>query len=218
MYPCQSYDLVIIHASEPELWVFTFSPKSFDTHCSYTDKVPTWDLSCKSFSCREFKHISVNHARVWEPAERRPLTCHSSACGSVLSVVSVAVVLHAFTSGAQRSVVVHVSPVCFWAANCRQIWTPRGHLLGSLSPFSQQKLQIRLLLSLFLYQTAAAPPPPPPPPPVAPVQPSQSSAYTTAQREPPPAPSSWTSQTSGEGVPVLLNELPKWKMLIQEWI
>lgn len=79
-----------------------------------------------------------------------------------------------------------------------------GSFFGSfVSLFSQdqQNLQIRLLLHLFLYLTVAAPPPhlpPPPPPPVAPVQPSQSSAYTTAQREPPPAPSSWISPTSGE--------------------
>lgn len=74
-----------------------------------------------------------------------------------------------------------------------------------LSSQEQQKLQVHLLINLFLYQSATVLPPPPPPPPprpapVDPVQPSQSSAYTTAQREPPPAPSSWTSLMSGEWI------------------
>lgn len=76
-----------------------------------------------------------------------------------------------------------------------------GHFFGSfVAPISQEQQNLQVCLSLLLYQTSAAalPPPPPPPLPVAPAQPSQSSACTTALREPQPAPSSWTSPTSGE--------------------
>lgn len=64
----------------------------------------------------------------------------------------------------------------------------------------QQKLQVHLLIRLFLHQSAPPPPPPPRSAPVDPVQQNQSSACTTAQREPPPAPSSWTSLMSGEQI------------------